>query len=151
MVLERESHILFDGQRVVKRSVLKQEAHLLPDLAHVVESQARDVLAVNENRSRVWLLQADDEPQQDALAGAAAPEDCQGFAALHAQADSVQNFLRAKRLMQVFDSYYCRAAVFLGCRLRGRDWIRNLLDRVHGCLARCDVLRLCNRWWRNNV
>jgi hypothetical protein len=83
MVLERESHILFDGQRVVKRSVLKQEAHLLPDLAHLVESQARDILAVNENRSRVWLLQADDEPQQYALTGAASSQDRQGLAAVH--------------------------------------------------------------------
>ena len=51
VVLQRKSHVLFDGQRVVKRGVLKQKAHLPSDLAQLVESQAGDFLAMNKNRA----------------------------------------------------------------------------------------------------
>ena len=34
---------------------------------------------MNENRSGVWGFQADDEPQQHTLAGAAPPQHRQGF------------------------------------------------------------------------
>ena len=81
MVLQRKSHVLLDGQRIVKRGVLKQKTHLLSDFAELVECQAGDVLPMDANRSRVRLLQADDEPQQYALSGAAAPQHRQGLAA----------------------------------------------------------------------
>src|ERR1035441_6159703 len=98
MVLSRKSHVLLDGQRIVKRSVLKQKTHLHSDFAELVESQADDVLTVDANRSRVRLFQANDEPQQYALTGTTAPQHRQGFAATHGQANPVQNLLTSARL-----------------------------------------------------
>ena len=69
----------------------------------MVDIQACDILPMNANRSRVRLLQADDDPQQDALAGATAPEHRQSLAAAHAQADPVQDLLTSEGLMQVAD------------------------------------------------
>jgi hypothetical protein len=103
MVLQRKRHVLLDGQRIVERGMLKQKTHLQPDFAELVESQAVDVLTVDANRSRVRPLQADDEPQQYALTGTAAPQHRQGLAAVHGQADSVQNLLTSEGLMQVLD------------------------------------------------
>jgi len=72
MVLQRKSHILLDGQRIVKRGMLKQKTHFHSDFAKLVEVEAGEVSTVDANRSRVGLLQTNDEPQQNAFAGAAA-------------------------------------------------------------------------------
>ena len=133
MVLQRKSHVLLDGQRIVKRGVLKQKPHFLPDFAELVESQTGDVLTVDANRSRVRLLQADDEPQQYALAGTTAPQHRQGLAAPHGQANPVQNLLTSEGLMQVLDGDNWRIAVFLGFS----SLHRNLIDCVHTCFASC--------------
>src|SRR5580704_5779113 len=127
MVLQRESHVLLHGQRIVKRGVLKQKTDSLSDFAHLIESQVREVLTVDANRSRVRLLQADDEPQQYALTGTTAAQHRQGLAAAHAQADPVQNLLTSEGLMQGLDDDNWRTAVCLGvCRLH-----RDLIDYVH--------------------
>jgi hypothetical protein len=89
MVFKGEGHVLADSERIVKRRLLKQETHLLPDLSHAVESQAGDVLAMNANRSGVGRIEANDEPQQHAFSRAAASQHGQGFSAVHAQADPV--------------------------------------------------------------
>jgi ABC-type transporter Mla maintaining outer membrane lipid asymmetry permease subunit MlaE len=57
--------------------------------AELVEGQTGDVLTVDANRSRVGLLQSNDESQQYALAGPASPKDCQSLAAVHSEADPV--------------------------------------------------------------
>jgi hypothetical protein len=62
MVLQRKSHVLLDGQRIVKRGMLKQKTHLLPDFAQLVESQAGDVLTVMRTDPESGFSQADDEP-----------------------------------------------------------------------------------------
>ena len=137
MVLQRESHVLLDGERIVKRRVLKQETHFLPDLAELVESQAGDVLTVDANRSRVGFIQADDEPQQHALAGTAAAQHREGFAACHRQADPVQHLLASESLVQALDGDRGRVAVFLGFLYLHR----NLIDRMHTCSRVSDQLR----------
>src|SRR5580658_2005422 len=38
MMVEWKGHILADGERIVERRVLKEEAHLLPELAQLIES-----------------------------------------------------------------------------------------------------------------
>src|ERR1700733_4451327 len=134
MVLQRKSHVLLNGQRIVKCCVLEQKSHLLPDLTLLVESQTRDVLAVDENRSRVRLFQADDDSQQYTLARAAAAQHRQSFAALHAQAYPVQYSLISERLAQALDGDNWRAAVFLGFRPLGSGFNRNLIDCVHSFL-----------------
>ena len=83
MVFKRERHVLSYGERIVERCMLKQETHLLSDFAHPVKSQADDIPAMDANRSRVRLFEADDEPQQYALACAAASQHRQGFAAAY--------------------------------------------------------------------
>src|ERR1039458_7996163 len=132
MVLQGKGHVLFDSQRVVKCGMLKQKTHFLPDLAEPVESQAGNVLPVDANRSRVRFLESDNEPEQHALAGTTAPQHRQGLAALHGQADPVQNLLTAERFMQVLDGDNRRAAVFLGFSLPYRD----LIDCFHTYLVR---------------
>src|ERR1019366_3860851 len=99
MVLQRKGHVLLDGQRIVKRGVLKQKTRSLPDFSDLVETEAGDILTVDTNRSRVGLLQADDEPQQHALTGATAPQHRHGLAAPHVQANPVQNLLTSEGLM----------------------------------------------------
>jgi len=64
MMYEGKRDVLSYRERIVKRRMLKQEAHLLPDLSHPVKSQIDDILAVDANRSRVGRFQADDNPQQ---------------------------------------------------------------------------------------
>ena len=140
VVLQRKSHVLLDGQRVVKRGLLKQKTHLLSDFAHLVESQAGDVLTVDANRSRVRLLQADDEPQQYALASATAPQHRQGLAAAHGQADPVQDLLTSEGLMQVLDGDDWRTAVFLGFFL-----LASQFDRLFPYLVRVPCLTQCSR------
>ncbi len=86
---------------------------------------------VDANRSRVRLLQADDEPQQYALAGTTASQHRQGLAAAHGQADPVQHLLTSEGFMQVLDGDNRRTAVFLGF-----FWLhRNLIDCVHNCFT----------------
>src|ERR1700674_806658 len=136
MMLQRKSHVLLDGQRIVKRRVLKQKTHFLPDFAELVESQAADVLTVDANRSRVGLLQADDEPQQYALTGTTAPQHRQGLATRHGEANPVQNFLTSEGLMQVLDGDNWRAAVFLGFSSLDRNLIDCLHTRFTSCLIR---------------
>src|SRR5271157_4966063 len=133
MVPQRKSHVLLDGQRIVKRGMLKQKTNFLPDFAELVESHAGDILTVDANRSRVRLLQADDEPQQDALTGATASQHRQGLAAPHGQANPIQNLLTSEGLVQVLDGNNWRAAVFLGSFLLHG----NLFDCVHTCFASC--------------
>jgi hypothetical protein len=133
MVLQRKSHVLLCGHGIVKRSVLKQETHFLPDFAELVEIQAGDVLTVDTDRSRVRFFQADDEPQQHALAGTAAPQDRQGLAAAYAQADPVQNLLTSEGLVQILDGDNRGTAVFLGFA----SLHRNLIDCVHISFASC--------------
>ena len=79
MVFKRKRHIFSHGERIVERRVLKQKAHLLPDLAHPVEGQAGNILTVNAYRSGVGRFEADDQPQQHALSRAAASEHGQGL------------------------------------------------------------------------
>jgi len=43
MVLQRKSHILLDGQRIVKRGMLKQKTHFHSDFAKLVEVEAGEV------------------------------------------------------------------------------------------------------------
>ena len=139
MVLQRKGHVLLDGQRIVERGVLKQKTHLLPDLAELVEAQTGDVLTVDANRSRVRLLQADDEPQQYAFAGTTASQHRQRLAAAYGQADPVQNLLISEGLVQVFDCNRGSSAVFPGyswLRLRLSPGLNlNLIDGVHICFA----------------
>jgi hypothetical protein len=54
------------------------------------------------------------------------PSTAKGLAALHGQADPVQNVLSSEGLMQVLDRDDRRSAVFLGFPLLPRD----LIDRV---------------------
>ena len=79
---------------------------------------------MDANRSRVRLLQADDEPQQYALAGATAPQHRQGLAAAHGQANPVQDLLASEGLMQVLDGDNWRVAVSLGFL-----WLASQFDR----------------------
>jgi hypothetical protein len=78
-----KAYVLLDGQRIVKRGVLKQKTHFLPDLAELVESQAGDVLPVDANRSRVRFSRPMMSRQQYALARTTAPQHRQGLAAPH--------------------------------------------------------------------
>src|SRR5579863_9761844 len=113
MVLQRKGYVLLDGQRIVKRGMLEQETHFLPDLTKLVQSQVGDVLPSDANRSRVGLFESNDEPQQYALARTAATQHRQGFAGFHRQANPVQDALTSKGLMQVRDGNNGRIAVFL--------------------------------------
>jgi hypothetical protein len=60
---------------------LEEETHLLSDFVPLLEIGVRDFLALNLNCAGVGLLQADDQAEQDAFAGAAATEDSYGLAA----------------------------------------------------------------------
>ena len=75
-----EGDVLFDRERIVEGGVLEKEAHFLSDLVHFFEIGAGDFLALDVNCASVGLLQADEQAEQDAFAGAAAAEDCDGLA-----------------------------------------------------------------------
>src|ERR1035437_2945857 len=113
MVYKGRRHVLGHGERIVKRRMLKQEAHLFPDLAHPVKSQADDILAMDANRSRVGCFEADDKPQQHASSRATTSKYGQGFTAIHAQANSVENHVAPKCFFQVLNCDNRRTAVFL--------------------------------------
>jgi len=99
MMYERESHVLLDVEGIVKRGMLKQKADFHPDFAELVESPAGDILAVDANRSRVGLFEANDDPQQYALTGATAPQHCQSLAAVDGQGNPVQDLLTSEALV----------------------------------------------------
>ncbi len=127
MVFKGEGHVLLDGERIVKRCLLKQESHLLSDFAHAVQRETCDVLAMNANRSGVRRFESNDEPQQHAFPGAAASEYGQGFPLIHAQADSVENLVAPEGLVYVFDSNDGRKTVSGGFGLLRR----NVISRGH--------------------
>src|SRR5579863_1637796 len=105
MVLQWKSHVLLDGQRVVKRRVLKQKTHPHSYRTELVKRQTGGVSPMDANRSRVRFLQSDDESQQYALTCAAAAQHRQGLAAPHCQVNSVQDLLTSEGLMQVLDAH----------------------------------------------
>jgi len=100
MARQWEGDVLLDGEGVVERGMLEQEPHLFSDFIHGLEREAGDLLPVDENRAGAGLLQADDQLEQDAFAGAAATEHGQSFATRDGQIDAIQNDLAAKGLMQ---------------------------------------------------
>src|ERR1700734_2227629 len=130
-MFQRKSYILFYGERIVERRVLKQKTHLLSDFAQLIESQAGDILAMNTNQSRVRLLQTDNQPEQYALTSSATAEHGECLATVHAEAYSVQDRLISERLAQAFDGDDRYAAVFLGFCSLYRGLNRTLVDCVH--------------------
>src|ERR1700683_5632278 len=113
-MLQRKGHVLFDSQRIVKRGVLEEKTHLLSDLAHLVEREAGNILSMDANRSRVRLLQTDNDSEQNALTRSAASQHGQGFAAAHSQSDPVQDMLASEGLTQLFDRNSRHTGVFSG-------------------------------------
>ena len=69
---------------------------------------------MDENRSRVRLLQPDDQFQQDALTGSAATEHRQSFAAANRQINSAQDRLCAEGLVQALQNHGETGAVCVG-------------------------------------
>jgi hypothetical protein len=89
MVLKGKRHVLSYSERIVECCMLKQESHLLSDCPHLIHTQPGNVFSVNTNRSRVGSFEANDKPQQHALAGAAASQYGQGFSSAHTQTNFV--------------------------------------------------------------
>ncbi len=84
---------------------------------------------MDTDRTGVGFLQADDEPQQYAFAGTAAPQHSQGLAAFHGKADSVQDLLTSEGFIQTFDHNNGHTAI------RGFWWFHlGLIDCVHNWL-----------------
>src|SRR5271166_2710918 len=104
MMLEWKRNILSDSQRIVKRGVLKEKPHLLANHSKLVDRESGYVLPLDLNRSGIRLHQANDEPQQDALAGSAAPQYCHGFSLSHTQRNPVQDHVPVETLEQILDS-----------------------------------------------
>src|SRR4029077_8218027 len=100
MALQGEGDVLLDSQGIVERCVLKQESHLFPELINGIDGEADNFLTLDEDRARIGNLQADDELEQDAFAGAAPAQHGQGFATSNGQLDAVQNDLAAEGLVQ---------------------------------------------------
>ena len=77
------------------------------------------------------FFKADDEPQQHALSRATASEYGQGFSAVHAQADPIQNVVTTKGLVQILDRNNRHTAVFVGIFLLHR----NVISSGHVCFT----------------
>ena len=75
VLAEREGEVVEDRHRVEQRAALEEHAELAPDAEERVLGQARDVFAVDEDVPRLRADEAADQPQQRALARAAAAED----------------------------------------------------------------------------
>src|ERR1700679_449473 len=114
MVHERKRHVLLDSQRIVECGMLKEKTHLHSDFAELIETKSGDVLTLDENQSRIRLLQADDEPQQDAFAGATAPKHRQSLTTVHGQTDPIQNLLASEGFVQVLDGDSCHTGILRG-------------------------------------
>jgi len=72
MVNEREGDVLRDGERVVERGVLKEEAHPLSNLSELIQREACKTVAEDANGAFVRDLKANHDPQHDALSRSAA-------------------------------------------------------------------------------
>ncbi|HEY6387298.1 MAG TPA: hypothetical protein VIX91_16610 [Candidatus Acidoferrum sp.] len=97
---------------------------------HRLEIEAGDLLALYENGSRIRFLQADDELELHALAGAAASEHRQSFATLHGQINSVQDDLDAKGLVQT-SQHHRWSRVLTAGTVRHRGIGQNHEERRH--------------------
>ena len=71
----------------------------MPQSIHLAEAEPTDLLSLNANRTRVRLLESDDELQQHALPGAASAEHGERLATNDRQTHVVQDMLCAKRLV----------------------------------------------------
>ena len=82
--------------------MLKQKAHLLPDLSQPVQRKACDILAEDRNESGVGPFEADNQPQQYTLARTAPTQHGQSLSALHTQANAIENLEASECLVYVF-------------------------------------------------
>ena len=92
---------------------------------------------MDANRSRVGLLQANDEPQQHALAGATAPQHRKVSPRVTVRLIPFKTFWLPKDLMQALDGdsrHACLLGFLLAC-------ICGLIDCVHSWLSACLMLR----------
>src|SRR6185369_13001449 len=75
VLAEREGEVVEDRERVEQRALLEHHPELLPYPEELRFGEARDVLAVDADGSRLRPNEASDRAKEGALAGAAAAED----------------------------------------------------------------------------
>ena len=94
----RKRDVVADRHRIEQRRVLKQESHVLAHVPQLAPGQRGDVALLDEHLAAVRLHQADDVPQRDALAGAAASEQAEGLALGDVERHLVEHGERAEAL-----------------------------------------------------
>ncbi len=82
--------VLADRQRVEERPFLEHHPEVVADAHHVVLGHVVHLLAVDEDLAAIGLEQAEDQPQDRRLAGAAGAEKDLGVPGLQREADAVR-------------------------------------------------------------
>jgi hypothetical protein len=146
MAPQGKRNVFRDGQGIVERRVLEQEAHRLSDFVQGLDIRAGEFLTVDANRSGVRLLQSDDQLQQYALAGATAAQHRQGLAAADGQINPVQDMLGAEGFVQAAEddggAVSCWSAVSVrssspsGVTRSVTAWSAGIMERTPGSISR---------------
>ncbi len=100
---QAEGDVLPHRQAVEQRRSLEQHAELLHHLLALAPRQARHLLAVDLDRARIGLEDAEDALEQHRLAGARAADHHHRFGLADLEIEAVQHVLRAEALVQVAD------------------------------------------------
>src|SRR5213083_1294800 len=84
---------------VLLRGQVREQAVRLEDHAHVAAAgrQVRDVFPVDDDRARIWAVEARDEPKRRRLSAPRRPEEGQELALVHRDVDPVERYHGAKR------------------------------------------------------
>jgi hypothetical protein len=95
VLAQRQFDVLADGHRVEQRPALEGDAHVLPEVEHLVGAHLRDVLAEQLDAARGRLVQAEQVAQERALARTAAAHDDHDLALRGGEVDLVEDLPRA--------------------------------------------------------
>lgn len=101
---ERVRHVVLDVHRIKKGALLKQKADLSAQGCESLFAERVDALVVHPHLAGIWLEQADEMFEHDALAAPAWAEHDVGPAGMKVQRNAAQHVLGIKRLMQVDES-----------------------------------------------
>ncbi|MNY27226.1 hypothetical protein D3C86_1611220 [compost metagenome] len=101
VLAQGEGHVVAHVHGVEEGAVLEQHPELLADLVEVLLLELGQVLAVHQDPALVRLEEADQELDEDRLAGARGADDDGRLAALDAQRHVIQHLLLAEGLVDV--------------------------------------------------
>src|SRR5260221_6100 len=117
---QAQPDVLAHRHRVEQRRTLEQHPELDADAVELALATADHLLALDFDRARVGLHQADDVLEEDALPGPARPQHHHRLALLDVEVQAVEHLLTPQLLLQPADPDHCLANTIWKRKLASR-------------------------------